>query len=179
MAPSISRCRWCHWSISRVCRGWLLSEIDRVGLTRAPVSSFIRGKHLNFSLKMERVWIRLDLFRIEVSKSTYSMPSSPVIRGQQRPPSPLLAHNNSEIHTISMFRLSLRLINYLYLFNAKLVAYFLFHFKRLIRFVFSLWSYAFIAIRGSKDKVESFVASTLFRRLLLFCLSLVDSISIC
>jgi len=83
------------------------------------------------------------------------MPSSAIIRVQQ----PALvnqnnhSNSNSEKHTISMFRLFLRAFDYIYLINTKIFFYFLLMLKRLLRFLFGVWTYIFVTLRGSKKKV--------------------------
>ena len=85
------------------------------------------------------------------------MPSSAVIRvQQQQPPSagnPTTSTHQSDKQTISMFRLFLRAFDYIYLINTKLVLYILFMFKRVLRFIFGLWTFLFVSLRGSKKKV--------------------------
>lgn len=54
-----------------------------------------------------------------------------------------------------MFRLFLRAFDYIYLINTKLVLYILFMFKRVLRFIFGLWTFLFVSLRGSKKKVRN------------------------
>jgi len=84
------------------------------------------------------------------------MSSSAVIRVQQQ--QTLLNQNNhlnshSEKHTISMFRLFLRAFDYIYLISTKIFSYFLLMFKRLLRFLFGVWTFLFVTLRVSKKKV--------------------------
>jgi hypothetical protein len=85
------------------------------------------------------------------------MPSSAVIRVQQQQQTLVNQNNhlnsNSENHTISMFRLFLRAFDYIYLINTKIFFYFLLMLKRLLRFIFGVWTFLFVSLRGSKKKV--------------------------
>ena len=54
-----------------------------------------------------------------------------------------------------MFRLFLRAFDYIYLINTKLVLYILFMLKRVLRFIFGLWTFLFVSLRGSKKKVRA------------------------
>jgi hypothetical protein len=87
------------------------------------------------------------------------MPSSAVIRVQQQQQQQSVVNqnnhlnSNSENHTISMFRLFLRAFDYIYLISTKLFSYFLLMFKRLLRFLFGVWTFIFVTLRGSKKKV--------------------------
>lgn len=85
------------------------------------------------------------------------MPSSAVIRVQQQQQQQALInqnnHSNSEKHTISMCRLFLRAFDYMYLISTKIFAYFLLMLKRLLRFLFGLWTFVFVTLRVSKKKV--------------------------
>lgn len=87
------------------------------------------------------------------------MPSSAVIRvRQQQQQQTVINQNihlnsNSEKHTISMFRLFLRLFDYLYLISTKIFSYFLLMFRRLLRFLFGVWTFIFVTARVSKKKV--------------------------
>jgi len=91
------------------------------------------------------------------------MPSSAVIRvqQQQQQQQSLVNQNNhlnsnSENHTISMFRLFLRAFDYIYLISTKILSYFLFMFKRLLRFLFGVWTFIFVTLRVSKKKLIQF-----------------------
>ncbi|CAF0835340.1 unnamed protein product [Adineta ricciae] len=86
------------------------------------------------------------------------MPSSAVTRVQQQA---LVNQNhplnsNSERHTISMFRLFLRAFDYIYIINTKIFFYFLLLLKRLLRFLFGVWTFTFVSLRGSKKKLIQF-----------------------
>jgi hypothetical protein len=87
------------------------------------------------------------------------MPSSAVIRVQQQQQQQTLVNQNnhlnssSEKHTISMFRLFLRVFDYLYLISTKIFSYFLLMLKRLLRFLFGVWTFIFVTLRVSKKKV--------------------------
>ena len=89
------------------------------------------------------------------------MPSSAVIRvqQQQQQQQTLINNNNhsnssSDKHTISMVRLFLRAFDYMYLISTKIFAYFLVMLKRLLRFLFGLWTFVFVTLRVSKKKVN-------------------------
>lgn len=90
------------------------------------------------------------------------MPSSAVIRvqQQQQQQQTLINNNNhhysnssSDKHTISMVRLFLRAFDYMYLISTKIFVYFLLMLKRLLRFLFGLWTFVFVTLRVSKKKV--------------------------
>jgi len=86
------------------------------------------------------------------------MPSSAVIRVQQQQQQTLVNQNNhlnsnSEKHTISMFRLLLRAFDYIYFISTKIFSYFLLMLKRLLRFLFGVWTFIFVTLRVSKKKV--------------------------
>lgn len=107
------------------------------------------------------------------------MPSSAVIRVQQQQQQQQALinqnnHSNSEKHTISMCRLFLRAFDYMYLISTKIFAYFLLMLKRLLRFLFGLWTFVFVTLRVSKKKVFSLPPYSSNILLLL----LADSISI-
>jgi hypothetical protein len=84
------------------------------------------------------------------------MPSSALIRVQQ----PSLFNqknysNNSEKHSISMPRLFLYMFDYIYVLNTRIILYFLLLFKRLLRFLYSFWTFVFVSLRGSKKTVRT------------------------
>jgi hypothetical protein len=81
------------------------------------------------------------------------MSSSSLIRVQQ---SSFIDRNNSfnKKSTISMFRLIFHLFNYIYLLNTRICVYFLLLIKRLLRFLFGFWSFIFVTLHGSKEKVR-------------------------
>ncbi len=87
------------------------------------------------------------------------MSSSAIIRVQQQQQQQTLVNQNnhlsshSEKHTISMFRLFLRGFDYIYLISTKIFSYFLLMFKRLLRFLFGVWTFIFVTLRVSKKKV--------------------------
>jgi hypothetical protein len=86
------------------------------------------------------------------------MPSSAVIRAQQQQQTSVNPNHHSnqvgEKHTISMFRLCLRAFDYVYLLNTKIFIYALLMLKRLLRFIFGIWTFLFVSLRGSKKKVN-------------------------
>lgn len=86
------------------------------------------------------------------------MPSSAAIRVQQQQQSSVNQNHHSnqagEKHTISMFRLGLRAFDYVYLLNTKIFIYVLLMLKRLLRFIFGIWTFLFVSLRGSKKKVN-------------------------
>jgi hypothetical protein len=86
--------------------------------------------------------------------------SSAMIRVQQQQQQQQLLVNqnnhlnsNSEKHTISMFRLFLRAFDYIYLISTKIFSYSLLTLKRLLRFLFGVWTFVFVTLRVSKKKV--------------------------
>lgn len=83
------------------------------------------------------------------------MSTSSLIRIQQ---SSLINQNNSvnnnEKHTISMFSLFFHIFNYIYLLITRLCLYFILLIKRLLRILFSFWTFIFVSLRGSKKKVK-------------------------
>ena len=85
------------------------------------------------------------------------MQSSAVIRVQQQQQGFINRNNhsnsNSEQHTISMFRLFLRVFDYIYLIIKKTFFYFLLILKRLVRFLCGVWTFIFITLHGSQKKV--------------------------
>src|SRR5437016_4451612 len=85
------------------------------------------------------------------------MPSSAIIRVQQQQQTLINQNNhlnsNSEKHTISMFRLFLRAFDYIYLISTKIFSYLLLMLKRLLRFLFGVWTFIFVTLRVSKKKV--------------------------
>jgi hypothetical protein len=91
------------------------------------------------------------------------MPSSSAMirvqQQQQQQQQPLLVNqnnhlnSNSERHTISMFRLFLRAFDYIYLISTKVFSYLLLTFKRLLKFLFGVWTFVFVTLRVSKKKV--------------------------
>jgi hypothetical protein len=85
--------------------------------------------------------------------------SSAMIRVQQQQTQPLVNQNNhlnssGEKHTISMFRLFLRAFDYIYLITIKIFSYSLLTLKRLLRFLFGVWTFVFVTLRVSKKKVS-------------------------
>lgn len=85
------------------------------------------------------------------------MPSSTVIRLQR---SSLVNQNqyankdDNKKHTISMFRLFLHLLDYIYLFNINVFLYILLLVKRTLRFFSGFFAFIFVTLRGSKRKVR-------------------------
>jgi len=85
------------------------------------------------------------------------MSSSGLIRIQQ--PSSINQNNylnNSEKHTISIFRLFFHMFNYIYLLNTKLCLYFLLLIKQLLRILFGFWTFIFFTLVRSRKKVKKF-----------------------
>ncbi|CAF2607303.1 unnamed protein product [Rotaria sp. Silwood2] len=89
----------------------------------------------------------------------FLMSSSTLIRVQQ---SSLFNENNysnnngNEKRTISMFRLILHLLDYIYLFHINIFLYFLLLIKRILIFFFGFGTFIFVSLRGSKKKLIQF-----------------------
>ncbi|CAF3710572.1 unnamed protein product [Rotaria socialis] len=87
------------------------------------------------------------------------MPSSTVIRIQRAPSINRNNYSNTnddKKHTLSMFRLFIHLLDYIYLFNINIFLHVLLLLKRIFKFFSGFLSFVFVSLCGSRKKLIQF-----------------------